>query len=316
MFKGKYNTLTSHRQMIQDQYRTFSYKNAIEETIQTGDIVVDYGAGSGILSIIAARAGAKKVYAIERNRFTAKFLEHNVRINNLSHIIEIFYGDATEFTVQNSSIDINVVISECIGDHLFENKMVYEFLYLSQFYSPRAVIPFEMSLCLYQGKIDIRHDLTNDVLTSLKNNNIEIDLDAVLPEETLDVAYIENYSSDKDPYFVLLDEVEHKDCLEVFTLKFFTDLKKYEKDNGIISQQIKCNTSGKYLLLYFNVLLTPNILFHNHPSRPKDVNHSYFQRVIYHPHKYNTINIFLNYLYDRKDNEDSACQNIWIKNVT
>ena len=314
MFKGKYSTLTSHRQMIQDRYRTFSYKKAIEETVQEDDVVIDYGSGSGILSIIAARAGAGKVYAIERNIFTAKFLEHNIKINSLSHRIEIFIGDATDFVIANPNIDVDVIISECIGDHLFENKMIYEFLYLSETYSPRATIPFEMSLCLYQGSIDIRKALADDVLTSLAQNRIKIDLDSILPEETLDIAYLEDYSSEKDPYFNLIDKVEHKNCSELFTFRSLSDLQFYEKDKGIISRNVTCRTSGKYLLFYFRAFLTPKILFHSHPSRPRNVNHSYFQRIIYYPHSYNTINIFLNYLYDRKDNEDRACQNIWIEN--
>ena len=53
--------------MLKDTVRTRSYQRAIEENPNDfkDKIVLDIGCGTGILSIFAARAGAKHVYAIE-----------------------------------------------------------------------------------------------------------------------------------------------------------------------------------------------------------------------------------------------------------
>ena len=50
--------------MIGDKVRTESYRLAIEMLVKD-KVVIDVGAGSGILSIFAASSGARKVYAIK-----------------------------------------------------------------------------------------------------------------------------------------------------------------------------------------------------------------------------------------------------------
>ena len=60
-----YASFWIQREMLFDQTRTNSYRQAIFDQIKQGDVVVDFGAGTGILSMFAAKASAKKVYALE-----------------------------------------------------------------------------------------------------------------------------------------------------------------------------------------------------------------------------------------------------------
>ena len=52
--------------MLVDKVRTSSFLRAVMETVHPGDVVVDIGSGTGVLSLFAAMAGASHVYAIER----------------------------------------------------------------------------------------------------------------------------------------------------------------------------------------------------------------------------------------------------------
>jgi predicted RNA methylase len=59
--------MSSHAIMLKDVTRTKAYQNAFERMKPEfqDKIVLDIGAGTGILSIMAAKIGAKHVYAIE-----------------------------------------------------------------------------------------------------------------------------------------------------------------------------------------------------------------------------------------------------------
>ena len=61
--------------------------------MRPGDIVLDVGAGSGVLSMFAARAGAARVYAVEQTSM-AVLAQELVAANRLSDVIEVIQGDA------------------------------------------------------------------------------------------------------------------------------------------------------------------------------------------------------------------------------
>lgn len=68
----------------------------IEKYIKGGETVIDAGCGSGILSIAAAKLGARKITAIEIDDVAVKVAKENVMLNRLEEIIEVKAGDATE----------------------------------------------------------------------------------------------------------------------------------------------------------------------------------------------------------------------------
>lgn len=69
LYFKSYESMHIHEKMIKDAKRTDAYLEAIikNKDLFKDKIVMDVGAGTGILSIFAARNGAKKVYAIERS---------------------------------------------------------------------------------------------------------------------------------------------------------------------------------------------------------------------------------------------------------
>ena len=90
-----YTEFEVHRTMICDRVRTDAFRRAIESVVRPGDIVLDVGAGSGILSVFAARAGARRVYAVERTS-VAVLAQELAAANGV--------GDVVQFGVCNPSV--------------------------------------------------------------------------------------------------------------------------------------------------------------------------------------------------------------------
>src|SRR5262249_12303381 len=57
--------LDLHRQMLDDPRRLALLDRAVRAIVHPGDLVVDLASGTGILGLMAARAGAARVYCID-----------------------------------------------------------------------------------------------------------------------------------------------------------------------------------------------------------------------------------------------------------
>ena len=78
-----------HFSIVRDQRRNDAYEAALRRMVKPDDLVLEIGAGSGLLSMMAARAGAERVVACEMSAAVAESAEIVVRTNGLSDKVRI-----------------------------------------------------------------------------------------------------------------------------------------------------------------------------------------------------------------------------------
>lgn len=101
-----------HTRMLNDRGRTQRFLDAIAEVVRPGDVVLDIGTGTGILAMAAARAGARRVFAIEGGPVAAA-ARQLIAANGYADRIEVLSGHSTELELPERA---DVLITETLGN--------------------------------------------------------------------------------------------------------------------------------------------------------------------------------------------------------
>ena len=118
-FFTAYADVHVHQIMLKDQARNEAYWAALQ-ALAKGKIVLDVGSGTGFLSILAARAGAAHVYAVEASDM-AEVSKHIVEDNMLSDNVTIIKGRVEDVTLPCM---VDIIVSEWMGFYLVHESMM------------------------------------------------------------------------------------------------------------------------------------------------------------------------------------------------
>lgn len=107
----RYGELELHRRMIGDRARTDAFAAAIAEVVRPGDRVLDVGTGTGILAMLAAKAGAREVIAVDRADI-AEVARALVAKNRLAKKVRVEQGLAGDLRLERP---VDLIVSEWLG---------------------------------------------------------------------------------------------------------------------------------------------------------------------------------------------------------
>lgn len=151
-----------HSHLINDQLRTAPLIRAVKKAVSPGDVVVEVGAGLGLLSIAAAKSGAKIVYAIDYDREALKEAAAEARREGVSRKI-VFINDIS-FNVKLPE-KADLLICETVGSFAFEENILVSISDAKKrFLKPSGkIIPEKLelwgTLCSYRPRMDPVSDI-------------------------------------------------------------------------------------------------------------------------------------------------------------
>ena len=162
-----------HHSLLVDEVRTTGFLRALLQQIRPGDVVVDLGTGTGILSMFAVIAGASRVYAIEHGPM-AEVAREIARRNGVENRVTIITDWSTEATLPELA---DVLITETIGNIGFEEGILTWVLDATKrlLKPDGTIVPERISLVA--AAVESRHDYAE--IARLRRPVHELDFSAL-----------------------------------------------------------------------------------------------------------------------------------------
>ncbi|AQZ16067.1 HMT1 (YBR034C) [Zygosaccharomyces parabailii] len=138
---NSYDHYGIHEEMLQDSVRTLSYRNAIAQNKDffKDKIVLDVGCGTGILSMFAAKHGAKHVIGVDMSSII-EMAKKLVEKNGFSDKITLLRGKLEDVQLPFPKVDI--IVSEWMGYFLLYESMLDTVLYARDHYLVKGGLIF------------------------------------------------------------------------------------------------------------------------------------------------------------------------------
>jgi len=146
-----------HEEMLKDEVRTLTYRNSMwhNKHLFKDKVVLDVGCGTGILSMFAAKAGARKVIGIDMSTIVEQ-AKKIVEVNGLSDKVEIIRGKVEEVKLPDGIEKVDIIISEWMGYCLFYESMLDTVLFARDKWLAEDGLMFPDRATLYVTAIEDR----------------------------------------------------------------------------------------------------------------------------------------------------------------
>lgn len=268
-----YSHFGIHEEMLKDVVRTKTYQNVIYKNsfLFKDKVVLDVGAGTGILSLFCAKVGAKHVYAVECSSM-AGMAQEIVKSNGFSNVITVIKGKIEEIELPVSQVDI--IISEWMGYFLLYENMLNTVLYARNKWlvTDGLVLPDKASLYLTaiedadykEDKIEFWNSVYGFDMRCIRKQAIAEPLVDIVDSKqivtncqllkTMDISKMEAGDASFTAPFKLV--AERDDYIHAFVAYFDVSFTKCHKLTGFSTGPKSRSTHWKQTVLYTEDVLT------------------------------------------------------------
>jgi protein arginine N-methyltransferase 1 len=115
--------IDEHRQYLSDKARLAAFSSAVLSTVRHGDIVIDLASGTGIMGLLACRAGARRVYSIEEGGICV-VAQQVASANGFGDRVRFIKGHSRHVHLPEK---VDVVIADQIGNFGFNAGLIQYF---------------------------------------------------------------------------------------------------------------------------------------------------------------------------------------------
>ena len=130
-----YSNISIHETMLRDEPRTSTYADAFvaNSAYMKDKVVLDVGCGTGILCMLAVRAGAKKVIGVDSSSIIER-AQKVIDRNGMSDKITLVRGRLEEVKLPLKDDEVDVIVSEWMGYGLYFENMLSSVIYARDTY--------------------------------------------------------------------------------------------------------------------------------------------------------------------------------------
>ena len=240
-----------YQDMLSDERRMERYRKAIEAVVRPGDVVVDLGTGLGVLAIMAAQAGAARVYAVDVRPHILPMTQRVLEANSVADKITLIDADATEVTLPEN---VDVIINELIGD-FGTDENIYE-----------CVAAVAANYLRPGGRVLPRR-LSTHIVGVTYDNEFRGVYSSAYHGMDLTPAISDPFDPDVVMYGLLRKPIELTDVYTLEDIDFEADLpeRAYEYDANL---DVVRSGELQGFVGFFRCELAPGITLDNYPSYP------------------------------------------------
>lgn len=114
-----------HIRIVQDKPRNMAFQQALERAVRPDLKILDIGSGSGLLAMMAARAGAVEVHSCEMNPAVAAVTQRIVAANGFADRIVVHSRNSQDLSAETDlGGKADIIVSEIIGDDLVSEEVL------------------------------------------------------------------------------------------------------------------------------------------------------------------------------------------------